>query len=98
MDVRIYQRSKSPTQSGRARVGKWVIEPELPTDRFPEPLMGWTSSGDTFNQLILTFSTQNDAEQFAKHNGWRYTISDPHVRKIVPRNYADNFVYRAEGE
>lgn len=91
--VRIYQQSKSQMQSGQAGVGTWIIEPELQSSRQPEPLMGWTSSGDTLSQMKLEFPSQYDAEQFAKSNGWRYTTSNAQVKKVKPRNYGDNFVY-----
>ena len=96
--VRIYAQSKSQTQSGRSEVGQWIIEPELPTSRQPEPLMGWTASGDTLSQMKLTFSSQYEAEQFAKSNGWRYTTSNDQVRKVKPRNYGDNHIYDPDVE
>ena len=93
MKVRIYQPSKSTTQSGRARTGNWVLEYELETKRGPEPLMGWTASGDTLNQVILKFRSLEDATAYAQQKGWEYTVLPPHDRKVVPRNYGDNFKY-----
>jgi len=97
-NVRIYPQSKSQTQSGRCDTGHWVIEPELISARHPEPVMGWTSSGDTLSQLRLEFSSQEEAEAFAKSNGWRYTLSNAHQRKVRPRNYGQNYIYNPDDE
>jgi hypothetical protein len=43
---RIYQPPKSSMQSGRAKTHYWLLEYEVETARRPEPLMGWTASGE----------------------------------------------------
>ena len=91
MKARIYQPAKNAMQSGRARVGQWVLEYVPPTPRRPEPLMGWCSSGDTLNQVRLRFHTAEEAIEFARSKGMEYTIQPGHERKVRPRNYADNF-------
>jgi hypothetical protein len=93
MDVRIYQPSKSTMQSGRAKAQGWVMEYELKTARKPENLMGWTSSGDTLNQVKLSFPTQDDAVAYALKKGWSYTVQPAQERVVRPRNYVDNFKY-----
>ena len=93
MKVRIFQPSKNAMQSGRANTGKWVLEYELETKRQPEHLMGWTSSGDTLNQVRLKFKTADDAVAYAEARGWDYTVLTPQERRVVPRNYVDNFKY-----
>jgi hypothetical protein len=80
-------------QSGLAGTDKWLLEYETISRRKPEPLMGWSSSGDTLNQVSLKFDSQEDAVNFAVNNGWEYSISNEHKRKIKPRNYTDNFKY-----
>ncbi len=91
MNVRIYMPSKGATQSGRGKSLDWVLEYEIETPRRPEPLMGWTSSGDTLNQVRLKFESKEEAIAFAERKGWNYTVQDPHQRRVVPKNYADNF-------
>ncbi len=93
MKVRIFQPSKTTMQSGRARTGKWVLEYEPETRRTPEFLMGWTASGDTLNQVRLHFKSPEDAVAYAQTRGWDYSVLPPHQRRVVPRNYADNFKY-----
>ena len=93
MKVRIFQPSKNAMQSGRARTGKWILEYEAETRRFPEALMGWTASGDTLNQVRLHFKSPEDAVTYARSKGWEYSVLPPHQRRVVPRNYVDNFKY-----
>lgn len=93
MDVRIYQPSKNAMQSGRGKTAYWLIEYELETARRPETLMGWVGSGDTNNQVRLKFSTLEEAQAFAKKEGWRYSVLPSHQKRVKPRNYADNFKY-----
>lgn len=93
MDVRIYQPSKNAMQSGQGKAAFWLIEYELETARRPETLMGWAGSGDTNNQVRLKFSTLEEAKAFAEKEGWSYTLSPVHKKRVKPRNYADNFKY-----
>jgi len=93
MRVKIYQPARTATQSGRARTHWWLIEPELPTPRTPEPLMGWASAGDTLGELRdkLRFGTVEEAMLFAQRNGWEYYVAEPEERIVRPRTYLDNF-------
>ncbi len=91
--VRIYKPAKSTMQSGRAKGQKWVMETETETARKPEDLMGWVSSGDTLNQVKVSFNTLEDAIAHATKQGWAYTVSQPQARKLQPRNYSDKFRY-----
>lgn len=80
-------------QSGRGKTGRWLLEYETISRRHPEALMGWTSSEDTLNQVVLRFDTQEEAVAFAERKGWNYTVFPEHDRRIPPRNYSDNFRY-----
>jgi hypothetical protein len=91
MQARIYRRSKSAMQSGRGKVHDWVLEYEPATPRRPEPLMGWVASGDTLNQVQLTFPSKEEAIAFAERKSIGYSVLPEHERRVVPRNYADNF-------
>ncbi len=98
MRVRIYQPSKSATQSGRGRTHAWLIEPVLETRRVPESLNGWTAAGDTLSELIgkLKFTTVDEAAAFAIAKGWEIAdIAAPHLRKAPKSNYLDNFKYQS---
>ena len=78
MSVRIYRPSKTAMQSGRAKTKNWVLEPTLETARRPEPLMGWVSSGDTNNQVRLTFETKEEAVAYAKKHELDYIVQGDH--------------------
>ena len=98
MQIRIYQPSKSATQSGRGRTHYWLIEPVLETKRAPESLNGWTAAGDTLVELTgkLKFDSADEAAAFALSRGWEIAdISAPHLRKAPKSNYLDNFKYQS---
>lgn len=93
MKVKIYKPSKNVMQSGRAKTMLWILEYERQSERKPEPLMGWTESGDTLNQVRLKFTSREEAEAYAVKNGWEITVLPEHIRRVKPRNYTDNFKY-----
>lgn len=98
MKVKIYKPSRNAMQSGRAKVKSWVLEYETTSARYPEALMGWTASGDTLNQVKLSFDSAEEAMAFADKNGWSYTLQPAQERKVKPRNFGDNFKYRPPEE
>ena len=98
MKARIFKPSKSAMQSAQGKTHEWVLECESPSRRDPEPLMGWTASGDTVNQVRLYFPTRQAAVSFAREKGWQYTVAPEHKKVVRPRNYADNFKYIPPGE
>ena len=91
MQARIYRPAKSTMQSARGNLREWVLEYEPVTPRRPEPLMGWISSGDTLNQVRLTFTSKEEAIAFAERKGMAYDVQSERPRRVRPRNYADNF-------
>jgi len=91
--VKIFRPLKSATQSGRAKTKQWVMEYDLETRRQPESLMGWVASGDTLNQVKMSFETVEEAVALAEKNGWTYSVVEPKVRKLKGRTYLDNFKY-----
>lgn len=93
MTARIFKPSKTAMQSGRAGTKDWVLEHEPATARDIDPLMGWTSSTDTSQQVRLTFETKEDAIAYAERNGLDYTVSEPRSRKLTKKSYADNFKF-----
>ena len=79
-------------QSG-ARSRKWVLAYEPMTRRQSDPLMGWTSAQDTFNEVQLHFETMEKAVAFATKNKLDYTVILPQQPTEKPKSYADNFRY-----
>ncbi len=93
INARIYKPSRSAMQSGRAKTTQWILEYENTTAKGPEPLMGWTQSGDTLGQVQLKFDTLEDAQDYAEAKGMYCKVQPPAERKVKPRNYGDNFKY-----
>ncbi len=93
MRARIYRPSRTAMQSGTARTRHWVLEFAPSEARQTDPLMGWTSSGDTQAQVRLRFKTQAEAEAYAKAHGIDHIVLQPKARRPNrrPQGYAENF-------
>ena len=90
MSARIYQRPKNAMQSGKALLGQWILEFAPAEARRPDPLMGWTGSGDTQVQVVLKFNTQAEAQAYAEKHGIAAEIHAPPPRRLKLQAYADN--------
>jgi hypothetical protein len=91
MPARITQRIKNAMQSGRARVGDWTLEFEPAEAKKPDPLTGWAGSGDTREQVRLTFPSLEEAQAYAERYGIAATVVPGHDRSLKLQAYADNF-------
>lgn len=97
MTARIYRPAKTAMQSGLARTKEWVLEHDPVSAREIDPLMGWTSSRDTQQQVKLAFETKEEAIAYAERNGIPYAVDEPQMRKTVRKAYADNFKFGRVG-
>jgi hypothetical protein len=91
--ARIYQPAKTAMQAGRAKTRKWVLDYPQATPRTPDPLMGWTSAGDTLNEISLRFDSLDEAIAYARKRGLDYVVAEPQQPRFKPKSYADNFRY-----
>jgi hypothetical protein len=91
MLARLYQRPKNAMQSGRARMGEWLLEFERDEPQRPDPLTGWPGSGDTETQVQLKFETREAALAYAEANGLTVEIVPLGPRRLKLQAYADNF-------
>ncbi len=91
MLARIYQPAKSAMQSGKARTKKWLLEFEPEQPREIEPLMGWTSSSDMRQQIVLDFDTREEAVNYAEAHDIPYQLFEPHIPTPKAKSYSDNF-------
>ncbi|MFA6124355.1 ETC complex I subunit [Sphingomonas sp.] len=89
--ARIYQRPKNSMSSGRARTTLWVLDFAPAEAKQPDPLTGWAGSGDTRDQLRLTFPTQDAAVAYAEREGLAFTVIPAPARTLKLQSYADNF-------
>ncbi|KAG1751152.1 Ndufs4, NADH dehydrogenase Fe-S protein 4 [Suillus lakei] len=87
--VRIYQPARNTMQSGAGKSERWRIDWDvlLGAGRWENPLMGWASSA-----LGMSFRSKEDAMHFAEKQGMLQ--QPPPTKKIPPKNYSENFVYR----
>ena len=94
MLARIFRPSKTAMQSGKANTKDWVLEFEPSDARSPDPLMGWTQTGDTeSSQVRLTFETKEEAVRHADQHGIAFQLIDPKPAKRILKAYADNFAF-----
>lgn len=93
MPARIYRPAKGATQSGLARTKLWLLEFEPSEARQIEPLMGWTSSGDTRQQIKLRFDTREEAVTYAERAGIAYRVEEPQEVSRRAMSYSDNFKF-----
>jgi hypothetical protein len=91
MQARIYQLSKSATQSGSWNVDKWVLEFEPVPGRFIDNVMGWTGSVDMTQELVLKFESKEQAVNYADQHNIVYELQEPSKSVIIPKSYSQNF-------
>ena len=91
MTARIYQIQKNALQSGKALTHKWVLEYAPAEAKKADPLTGWAGSGDTRQQLRLTFPSLEAAKAYAESVGLVYHVSAPAPKSLKLQAYADNF-------
>ena len=91
MSARIFQRPKNAMQSGKAHTGDWILEFDPAEAKRPDPLMGWSGSGDTQQQVVLMFSSQADAQAYADRYGIEARVHPTPPKRLKIQAYADNF-------
>jgi hypothetical protein len=91
--ARIFRAPKSAMQSGRGRVGDWLLQFEPLEAKRIDPLTGWSGSGDTNAQVTLRFPTADAAVAYAQAKGIPHEVEAPAPLRadIKPKSYADNF-------
>ena len=53
--------------------------------------MGWTSSNDMRQQVVLEFDTKEEAVAYAEERGIAYQVFEPHLVKPRAKSYSENF-------
>ena len=89
--AKIYIPAKTAMQSGRGKLRNWVLE-FVTKDPSINPLMGWETSNDTLEEVVLKFPTKEKAIEYAKKNNISYKIVEPNKKEFVIKSYADNFL------
>ncbi|KZC09356.1 NADH dehydrogenase [ubiquinone] iron-sulfur protein 4, mitochondrial [Dufourea novaeangliae] len=88
--VRIYCPAKSAMQCGTNNIHFWQIDFDT-RERWENPLMGWTSSGDPMSNLKVEFATEQEAIAHCEKMGWDYYVQQPNKNNPEPRSYGTNF-------
>ena len=78
-------------QSGRGKLKNWVLE-FITKDPSINPLMGWETSTDTLEEVVLKFPSKEKAIEYAEKNNISYNVIEPKKREFVIKSYADNFL------
>ena len=86
MKAKIYKPAKTSMQSGLGKTRKWVFEYQKQKDLIREPLMGWTGSQDTNEQVRLLFDDVDQAINYAKKNNIEYEVI-PEKEKNIGVSY-----------
>ncbi len=89
--AKIYIPTKTAMQSGRGKLKKWVLE-FITKDPSINPLMGWETSTDTLEEVVLKFTSKEKAVEYAKNNNISYIVIEPKKKEFVIKSYADNFL------
>ncbi|KAF0908365.1 hypothetical protein E2562_025045 [Oryza meyeriana var. granulata] len=74
--VVIYSPARTASQQGSGKVGRWKID-FVSTQKWENPLMGWTSTGDPYanvGEAGLSFDSAESAKAFAEKHGWDYVL------------------------
>lgn len=93
MVAHIFIPARNAMQSGTAKTKSWLLVYEPETPRVIEPLMGWTSSGDTKQQLRMSFDSQAEAVAFCERHGIAFRVSEPKMPRRRTVVYSDNFAF-----
>uniref|UniRef100_A0A8D2MGC8 NADH dehydrogenase [ubiquinone] iron-sulfur protein 4, mitochondrial n=1 Tax=Zonotrichia albicollis TaxID=44394 RepID=A0A8D2MGC8_ZONAL len=88
--VHIFVPARNAMQSGANNTKKWKMEFDN-RERWENPLMGWASTADPLSNMVLTFSTKEDAISFAEKNGWSYDVEEKKMPKPKSKSYGANF-------
>jgi hypothetical protein len=85
-------------QSGNAKSDRWVLDFAPDNAKGLDPLMGWTSSGDTRQQVKLSFDSKEEALAYARANGIPFELIEPKDPKRRNISYSDNFRFNRVGQ
>jgi hypothetical protein len=97
MMARIYKPARTAMQSGAGKTKQWLLEFEAEKPLEVEPLMGWTSSAETRQQVQLWFDTEEEAVAYAERAGIPHRVEAPKETKRRPLSYSDNFKFNRIG-
>jgi hypothetical protein len=96
MSARIYRPAKTAMQSGHSK-DRWLLEFPSDTPVQIDPLMGWSGSGNTLQQVKLWFDSRDEAVAYAARHGIAAQLDEPQEAKRRTMSYSDNFKFNRVG-
>ncbi|PVU90702.1 hypothetical protein BB561_004763 [Smittium simulii] len=93
--VRIFRPAVSTMQSGKDKSRHWQIDFDILQhgNRWENQLVGWRGTADPVQSLCFKFPSKESAIEYAKRQGWSYTIQEPNFPKFKVKTYKENFAY-----
>ncbi|XP_068105525.1 NADH dehydrogenase [ubiquinone] iron-sulfur protein 4, mitochondrial [Hyperolius riggenbachi] len=88
--VHIHVPARNAMQSGVQNTKRWRLDFDT-RERWENPLMGWASTADPLSNMVLAFSTKEEAVAFAEKNGWSYEVDERRIPKPKYKSYGANF-------
>jgi len=88
----IYKKEKNAMQSGKYGTDTWFFEYERELKQDNQPLMGWVKENDIQQEICISFSSKEDAVDYAERENIKYRVIEPKKAKIKIQSYADNFM------
>ncbi|VEL30142.1 unnamed protein product [Protopolystoma xenopodis] len=88
--IRIYKQAKPATQSGSHGTRLWRIQFDC-RERWENPLMGWSSTGDPLSNVSVEFATAEAAQHFCEKQGWPSYVDAPNKPILKVKSYGANF-------
>jgi hypothetical protein len=94
--VIIAPRPLKTLSSGDAQGYQWQLTWKH-SQRWNNPLMGWSSTADPQAQVKLNFDSEEDAVAYAKRNGWKFETRNRHAEaneniEVGTMTYSHNFL------
>jgi NADH dehydrogenase (ubiquinone) Fe-S protein 4 len=90
--VVIFKPTRSVMQAGKSQTKHWQLKFNT-TNKWQNPLIGWTSSSDAVQALYLHFATKEEAIKYAQDQGLTYKVEEPKESLTKPKSYSSNFTY-----
>jgi len=90
--VRIFIPAKNAMQSGTNACHKWRLEFDT-WERWSNPLMGWSSTGDPLSNTIVEFSELEDAIAYCEKNQWNFEVEQPQTLRRLSKSYGANYAW-----
>jgi len=90
--VRIFVPAANAMQSGTWNTRRWRMEFDE-RERWENPLIGWSSTGDPLSNTEVNFMSKEDAIAFCEKNGWSWFVEEQKKPTFKRKSYGANFAW-----